>query len=359
MNNERPQILAGGTAADSIDRTRAAFAAGCAALGPMAPGSRLLLGCSAGGDSMALLELAAERALEKRWTLHVAHFDHAQRPDSAEEARFVAGRCAALKLPFETARLPQGRVFPPGLDEGSLREARYEFFRSCLQRIGAGALVLAHQADDRAETLLMRLLRGSGPTGLGSIRALESIDGMTVVRPLLSLRRADLRVFLTARNLAWLDDPANQDERFKRVWVRHELLPMLGERMGMDMTTRLVRTSELIEEEAGALNEACELMLKQLAAPAPPSSAAALRLDHPLWREAGAPLRRALLRQWIWNLRRGGHPPGFEAVQEAAKFVERAAPGARLRTVERIHLEKSGPLLVAYPAQAASAVDPA
>lgn len=359
MNNERPQILAGGAAADPIERTRAAFAAGCAALAPMAPGARLLLGCSAGGDSMALLELAAERALEKRWTLHVAHYDHAQRPESAEEVRFVAGRCAALTLPLETARLPQGRVFPPGLDEGSLREARYEFFQSCMQRLGTGALVLAHQADDRAETLLMRLLRGSGPTGLGSIRALEDIEGMTVVRPLLSMRRADLRAFLTARNLTWLDDPANQDERFKRVWVRHELLPMLSERMGMDMTSRLVRTSELVEEEAGALTEACELMLGQLDAPPPPGAAAALRLDHPLWRDAGAPLRRALLRQWIWNLRRGGHPPGFEAVQEAAKFVERAAPGARLRTVERIHLEKSGKLLVAYPAQTEPGAGPA
>jgi tRNA(Ile)-lysidine synthase len=356
-STDQPTLDAG--AAEHVNSVRAAFSRACDAIPAMGPGARLLLGCSAGGDSMALLDLTADFAPARAWALHVAHFDHAQRPESAEEARFVQRRCAALGVDFRAGTLPSGRDFPPGLDEGSLRNARYEFFHRCLDATGAAALVLAHQADDRAETFLMRLLRGSGPTGLASIRPIEPLDGMTVARPLLGLRRTELRDYLRARSIDWLDDPSNDDERFKRVWVRHGLLPMINERMGMDLVPRLVRTCELSAEESSALSAAAALMLAQMESPADPPALSRLRLDHPLWRDAPPELRRVLLRQWLWKIRRSGHPPGYEAVQEAMKFVERAAPGARLRTVERIHLEKSGPSLLAWPDPDAGGAFPA
>jgi tRNA(Ile)-lysidine synthase len=337
-----------------------AFAAACDRLAPMRSGAALMLGCSAGGDSMALLELVAGAAPSRGWRVAVAHFDHAQRPESAQEATFVAQRCAALGVGFITGRLEATETDAAPLSEERLRRARFEFFARAASQTMSDALVLAHQADDRAETLVMRLLSGAGPTGLASIRPIEQIEGLTVVRPLLGMRRAELREFLKSRGVAFIDDPTNEDERRKRVWVRRRAMPFFAERMGRDVTPHLVRAAELIEEESSALTEACEALLLQIVSPAGKEESASggimnrddfesLDLDSPIWRGASPGLRRRLLRQWLWRLRRSPHPPGFEAVAEALRFAEVGAQGARLRTIERIHLLKEGGRLIAQP----------
>lgn len=331
-----------------VESLRARFDAACLAIPPLAvlgSGEPLAVGCSGGGDSMALLDLAVHRSQRTGCAVHVLHFDHAQRPSSAEEATSVENHCAGRRVAFHSGRM--SGAGDRQLDEGSLRDARYDFFRQTMKTLGAKVLLLAHHADDRAETLLMRLMRGSGPTGLTSIRPLEKVGGVTVARPLLDFRRAELRDYLRDRGIEWFEDPSNRDARFKRVWVRNELLPLMNDRMGFDITPRLLRAGSLIEEEAAALRSACELLLDQLAIPPAPPAMAALRLEHPLWTGAAPELRRALLRFWLWKIRRGGHPPGFDAVQEAVNFAERGA--GRLRTVERLHLARQDGNLVAYP----------
>lgn len=340
--------MASNTHKSGAHDVEAAFAAACDALEPLREGASLLLGCSAGGDSMALLHLMLARAPQSDWRLTVAHFDHAQRTDSGEETTELAIRCAALEVNFLTSRMTESPAETPA-SEDFMRRARFGFFGRAMDQSGAEALVLAHQADDRAETFLMRLLAGSGPTGLSSIRRVETVEGMTIARPLLGLRRAELREYLGARDLSWREDPANEDERFKRVWVRKRVLPLFAERMGRDVTDRIVRTTELVEEEAGALGEACEVLLGELACAAEEPARTALNLDHKIWREAGAPLRRRLMRQWLWKLRSAPHPPGYAAVAEALKFAERGERGTRLRTIERIHLERRAGRLMAYP----------
>lgn len=297
---------------------------------------------------MALLDLAVNHARAAGGTVHALHFDHAQRTSSGGEAAFVARHCERLGVPFHSERM-SGDASEPALDEGRLRTARYEFFGRAMERAGATILLLAHHADDRAETLLMRLMRGSGPTGLASIRPVETLNGLTLVRPLLEFRRTELREYLQALGLDWIEDPSNVDPRFKRAWVRAELLPLMNECMGMDITPRLLRASSLIEEEAAALRSACRLVLESLSLPPEAHALGILRLDDPLWRDASPEFRRALLRHWLWDLRRGGHPPGFETVREALNFVERGEAGGKLRTVERIHLSKEGGRLVARP----------
>lgn len=305
----------------------------------------MLLGCSAGGDSMALLDLMAHRAGVSAGSLRVAHFDHAQRPESAAEAEFVRRRCERAGVEFRSARWSAST----GQDEGSMREARLEWFAREMAATGSRALMLAHQADDRAETFLMRLLRGSGPTGLASIRQVERLRGMLVLRPLLEFRRAELRAYLGALDLDWREDPSNENEHHERVWVRRRLLPLMHERMGADIAPRIVRASRLVEEESRALGAACDMLLGELEEAAPPGGLAALRLDDPLWGGAPAELRAALLRQWLWKVRRGVHPPGYETVREALNFAERGASGTRHRTVELIDLVRESGRLLAFP----------
>ncbi|MCL5271479.1 MAG: tRNA lysidine(34) synthetase TilS [bacterium] len=372
---------------DAGQRVALAFGRACRELAPLAEGARLLLGCSAGGDSMALLDLAARRARRRRWQLAVAHLDHAQRPESAEEARFVAEQAARHGLPCFMERLSRrgGRLSgappmsnksseergsapdqPVGLSEDSMRRARHACFSRFARVWGADAVLLAHQADDCAETFLIRLLAGSGPTGLAGIRPVERVDDLTLVRPLLAARRADLRTALAERGLAWHDDPTNADRETKRGWVRNVLLPLMGEKLGQDPAPRIARAARLVGAEAAALAEAAGLILAQLASAADdaagadrggPGGPAPARLDlaHPLWRQAGRALRRQILRQWLWELRRGPHPPLSGAVDEALVFAERGQPGAELRTVESIHIVHCGQCLLAFPPEADAA----
>ena len=171
---------------------------------------------------MALLHGAGAAA---RWQLTVAHLDHALRPDSADDAAFVAGAAASLGLPFETRRTDVAAL---ARDEGrsieeAAREARYRFLEDVAPD---GALIVtAHTADDAAETVLLNLLRGSGLAGARGIPARRG----RIVRPLLAERRATLRALLDEAGIAYRLDPTNADPAFLRNRVRAELLPLLEE----------------------------------------------------------------------------------------------------------------------------------
>lgn len=330
------------------ERVEGVFEDALEALAPLAAGARLLLACSAGGDSMALLDLAARHAAARGWALAVVHVDHAQRAESAAEAGFVAEEGARRRAAVFIERLRIGPGGAGALTEDAMRQARHGAFGRAAAAWEAGAVLLAHQADDQAETLLIRLLAGSGPTGLAAIRPVERIAGLTLARPLLEARRADLREYLAARGVAWHDDPTNDDLAAKRSWVRGALLPLVREKIGLDPTARLARCAALIREETETLGAMTEIFLRQLALPAPPPALARLDVAHPLWRAAGAPARRQLLREWLWALRRAPHPPGYAAVGEALAFAEARHPGAELRTVERIYVIHCKTSLMAF-----------
>ena len=331
-----------------IEAVERGFEQACKELQKLASGARLLLACSAGGDSMTLLDLAARRARRARWELAVVHVDHRQRPESPDEAQFVADQAARRGIECFIEQFPDELVETSPLSEEVMREARY----ACLCRLAAcweaGAVVLAHQADDRAETFFIRLLAGSGPTGLASIRPVEVVSGLTLVRPLLRVRRRPMRQYLRERGLDWHDDPTNRNQATKRGWVRHTLLPLIHAKIGLDPTGRIVGAAELIEAEAAALGEAARLLLTQIRQSPPTPAMDRLDLTHPVWLDAGPLLRRQLLRQWLWDLRRRAHPPGLRTVGEALTFVEQARPGAELRTIERIHVVHCKGCLLAF-----------
>ncbi len=313
----------------------AAFEQACDALVELAPGRRLLLACSAGGDSLALMELVVGLAPRRDWVVGVVHVDHRQRSESADEARLVANRAASHGLPFILERFEpeQGP-----LTEDQMRQGRHACFERAAAAFGADVLLLAHHADDRVETFLIRLLAGSGPTGLASIRPIERIGHLTLVRPLLTVRRAALRQWLSERDVTWAEDPTNASGATRRGWIRNELLPALEEKIGLDPAPRILNTAELAEQEAGALAEAANLILERLARPVPDQALGRLDLTEPLWLGASAPLRQRLLRQWLWQLRPRAHPPGRAAVQEALAFVDQARAGAELRTIDLIRV---------------------
>jgi tRNA(Ile)-lysidine synthase len=158
---------------------------------------------SGGADSVALLLLLWAHFPEKRKQLLVLHFDHALRPDSADDAKFVQKLSASLGVSFATARRAPGGAF----NEAALREARMKFFREQLAARQGRLIFFGHQRDDIAETMLMRLARGSGASGLCAPRpAREFPDGLVPLRPLLDIERAELREALQKSGAVWRED---------------------------------------------------------------------------------------------------------------------------------------------------------
>jgi tRNA(Ile)-lysidine synthase len=208
---------------------------------------------SGGPDSVALLDLLCGAASATGLELVVAHADHGIRPDSGNVATAVRALAARHGLPFELGELRLGAA----ATETAARRARYAWLAAVRERHAARYLVTAHHRDDQIETVLLRVLRGSGPAGLAAM-PVRSRGG--VVRPLLPFTKAELAAHVAALGLPWYEDPANRDVRHLRSWVRAELLPALARRLGPGVGADLARVARAAAAERVAWDRVLELV---------------------------------------------------------------------------------------------------
>ncbi|MFC3168449.1 tRNA lysidine(34) synthetase TilS [Paracoccus fontiphilus] len=199
---------------------------------------------SGGGDSVALMHMAAEWGRGRR--IMVATVDHGLRPESAAEARQVGRAARALGLSHAT--LLWQRETEAGNLMANARDARLRLLAGWAQRNGLSAVLLGHTADDQAETLLMRLARGSGIDGLASMAEWREAFGTRWLRPMLGAGRQELRDWLRMRGIAWADDPSNENEDFDRIRIRKAIGAM-----GLDVAA-LARAANHIGEARDALS---------------------------------------------------------------------------------------------------------
>ncbi|MCI0624303.1 MAG: tRNA lysidine(34) synthetase TilS [Acidobacteria bacterium] len=216
--------------------------------GLLRAGDRVAVAVSGGADSVGLLFLLEEIASKLGIRLLVCHFNHQLRGAASDaDEEFVAGLAVSLGRDFLIAsENVAGRAEQEGWNlEDAARRLRYGFFSRLVKEDRADRVAVAHSADDQAETVLAHLLRGTGPTGLGGIYPQLAC----VVRPLLGVRRRELREYLQARGQDWREDLSNLDHSRLRARIRHRLLPVLESEFHPAIVENLGRLAELAREE--------------------------------------------------------------------------------------------------------------
>lgn len=213
-------------------------------------GAPLLLGLSGGADSLALFYALLAWRANGGGPFAAAHLDHGWRVESASEAEQLRQLADEHLVPFHLERAtPATKNL-----EAVGRTARYNFFHRLVEHYGYHALLLAHHADDRAETLLQRIAEGSSLMGLPGLRAVTRQGEMEVWRPLLALSRKEIEAYLVGRPFAPIDDPTNRDSAFQRSRIRHQLLPQLESAIGKGVRSNLCRLGDRIEEWSSYLD---------------------------------------------------------------------------------------------------------
>ena len=221
----------------------------------------VLVACSGGADSLALLSATVFEATRRSWHVVGATVDHGMQEGSAERAAAVVAQMAALGV-HETvsARVEVGAAGQG--PEAAAREARYAVLAEVAQRTGSAVVLLGHTRDDQAETVLLGLTRGSGGRSLAGMRR----GFGPYRRPLLDLTRAQTEAACRAEGIEFWTDPHNEDPRFTRARVRRHVLPVLERELGPGVAAALARTADQLREDAHALDGLADLVHQEVCA---------------------------------------------------------------------------------------------
>lgn len=298
-----------------VARTRLAVRT---ALADLAPGSLVLVACSGGADSLALAAATAFVAPRLHLRAGAVVVDHALLPASASIAARAAQQCRDLGL--DPVEVRQVAVADSGGVEGAARAARRGALEAVREETGAVAVLLGHTMDDQAETVLLRLARGSGARSLVGMEPVADI----IRRPLLGLRRAQLRAACRALDLEWWEDPGNaadgplrraDGEPLPRAAVRDVVLPALTRALGADPVPALARTADQLREDVWYLeDEGWALLARSVVGsaevPGRPGWPAAV--DAAGLAAAPGPIRRRAVRYWLVE---AGAPAGSLAAR--------------------------------------------
>lgn len=209
--------------------------------------AKYVVAVSGGVDSMVLLDLASRELTAPAENLIVAHYDHGIRPSSASDRRFVQSKAKDYDLKFFYAEGGLGA----DASEDLARTKRYAFLNKILKRTGSEAILTAHHKDDLLETVIINLLRGTGRKGLSS---LGNRPGL--IRPLLEYSKKDLLAYAKHRGLEWREDDTNQDEKYLRNHIRHQLIIRLSDKQQQALLD--------ISHRAGGLNREIDMLIDDL-----------------------------------------------------------------------------------------------
>ncbi len=328
----------------------------------LSPGERVLVAVSGGPDSTALLSILAGLSGEFGLELHVAHLDHGWRgPAGARDAEFVRRMALRMGLPVtvgHAGRLGRRAPEPPAGDaaksrlarrqssrEARAREMRMQFLLDAARDIGAGKIALGHTRDDQAESLLLRLLRGSGARGLAGI--FPVVDG-TFIRPLIDVRRRDVVAYLKDRGVRYRIDATNLDTKFTRNRIRRRLLPLLEKEFNPRAVEALAHAADILRDEDAFLSGAAATIHHTMMS----TRAGAVHLPARDLRNLPVALRRRVLRQAIEAVRGTLRRVDLEHVERSLRLLEPGRVGRAVTLPDGVTVtRRAGALIVGPPDQ--------
>ncbi|MGH9382689.1 MAG: tRNA lysidine(34) synthetase TilS [Vicinamibacterales bacterium] len=301
------------------------------------PASRVLAAVSGGSDSVALLFILRELAFKGETNVcGLAHIDHRVRgSESADDATFCRLLAERVGLPFVIGEEDVPAVAArEGLSiEVAGRQVRHRFLSEAARSLGADRIALAHTRDDQAETLLLRLVRGAGPSGLSSIAPCRG----ALVRPLLDSTRAELRSYLAGLGESWREDSTNEDRANPRNRVRHEVLPLLRAHFNPRVDAALARTADILRKDHALLDElAIEAAARTLS-----QTGGRVTVDLTALRGLPAALARRVALKALETAN-----PGRSYGLEEADSVRSLAAGLAAPDVAGVRMERSGQSVV-------------
>jgi len=304
----------------------------------------VLVGVSGGPDSMALLHMLIRLAPKWRLSLGVAHLDHRLRDaDSKQDAQFVAALCKKLHLPFfmqaqDVAAFKKENKFSI---EMAGRHARYQFYDQTAKKGPFNKIALGHHADDNAELILMNLLRGSGPLGMAGI---PPIRDHRFVRPLIYLRRDEILYFLRKNNIEYLIDPSNNDTRFLRNRIRHQLLPDLAEFYNPKIAEALNRFSLIARAEEDWFNSQTHSIFDDIAKISPD------RVEIPIDGLSGihVALQRRVLRKAIRHVKGDLKKITYQHIDTVYHLVQKDSDDDRADLPDYVTIERKNERLLIF-----------
>ena len=286
----------------------------------LAPDALYLLAVSGGADSLALAHACAALQGEGYGAYCVCHVEHGLRgAEALRDMQLVQDFCQKFGLPCYVEHVDVKKLAVDGhlSTEDAARRLRYAALRRVAKKVQAQALVTAHHEGDQAETLLLKLLRGAGLDGLSAMRPRQG----DILRPLLSVPRAELEAYCEAEHLAYCHDSTNDDTAYTRNSVRKELLPLLARRYNAEIMPTLARTATLLAEDADFIADAANACYERLARGdgEKVSFALAALIAEP------AALRRRVLRHAYFEL--GGTELSYERSRALEEMCERRSGG--------------------------------
>jgi tRNA(Ile)-lysidine synthase len=288
-------------------------------------GDRVLVALSGGVDSVVLLHLFRASADQLKISVQAAHFDHAMRADSEADADWVSGLCQAWELPLSRARTDR-----PLYGETDARNERYRFLYDAARASGSERVATAHHADDQVETVLFRLLRGTGLRGLAGIPVRRG----RIIRPLLRFTKDEILAYAATHALSFRSDATNEQLGYARNRIRKTVIPAL-ETVRPHARSAVLGLAHYAARTEAAWHSALASLEKDVILS---TSATLSELARPVLLEYHPELRARLLRQM---LRRHGFVPGRAQTKHLVQFCERAESGTSLQIAGAVRLERA------------------
>ncbi len=311
------------------------------------PKDSVLIGVSGGSDSVALLHVLLELATKLSLTLGIAHLNHGIRhEDSDRDAEFVESLAIKLDLPCYIKKedvIKYKSIHKLSMEEAA-RRVRYNFFNSIAEKEMFNKIALGHQGDDNAELVLMYMLRGSGPLGISGIPPVRRNIGRypAIVRPLIRLKKYEIMNYLTASRLKYVTDRSNEDTKFLRNKVRHELIPILKQSYNKRITETLNRLASIMRSEEELIENIINPFYKDIVLNAKENC---ITLSVPELVQTGMGLKRRIIRRAIEKIKGDLRRITFSHIGFVIKLVEIGPAYGHLDLPDRIKIVRKGDIL--------------